>query len=442
MEQKILIPFGKKVEQNLLDFVNQKILSAYTDKVNEVIYNYNLEPKGIIEGEYRWVFTQKNKTHTISLGYDNNNFSLVCGIKGDTVCNFYNNPTYMVQGYTDRKVCKHILAWMKIMQENNEELSIAVNELLADHKLLGDVDKKEPKKSQLEKLAFKIPVLLEGDRGSGKTYEVFQYASSLGIEPSFIGGHAGIESIDLLGHLVPAEIEISSSEEISADDIFSGKSVSVNSSKQSLVWKDGALSEAFRKASKGEKAILILDELLRIPQRELNILLTALSPIGGKYHLRTGRILNIQDGIANEETLSCETSNLMVVGTTNVGGQYAVDDIDPALAERFVIIRKDTELKTLLSILKEKATAKGFSDEIANRLSHFYKKMGEAKKKGLITEVPTLRTLSRAIELAEEENEVVEHIELQLLLWVGRDVYGQPEKQETELVKRLIKDCF
>ena len=436
MEQKILIPFGnKQVEQNLLDFVNQDILSVYADKVNEVVDNYNLEPQGIKNGEYQWVFTHKN-THTISLGYNDSNFTLVCGVKGDTVCNFYNNPSYIVKGYINRKVCKHILAWMKIMQENNDELLIAVNELLADHKLLGDVNNKEPKKSQLEKLAFKIPVLLEGDRGSGKTYEVFQYASSVGIEPSFIGGHAGIESIDLLGHLVPAEI--SSSEEISADDIFNGKS----SSKQSLVWKDGALSEAFRKASKGEKAILILDELLRIPQRELNILLTALSPIGGKYHLRTGRILNIEDGVANEETLSCETNNLMVVGTTNVGGQYAVDDIDPALAERFVIIRKDTELKTLLSILKEKANLKGFSDEIANNILIFFKKMLDVKKKGLIKEVPTLRTLSRAIELAEKESEVVDNIELQLLLWVGRDVYGQPEKQEAELVNRLIKACF
>lgn len=299
---------------------------------------------------------------------------------------------------------------------------------------------------KLKRFAFKIPVLVEGDRGSGKTYEAFEYAKSLDIEPSFVGGHAGIESIDLLGCLVPYAGQENKIEDtsVSAADFFSGdyqmKVSSGNSN--SLIWKDGPIAEAFRKAQSGEKAILIIDELLRIPQRELNILLTALSPVHGKYNLRTGRILEVINGVAREEVLSCDTRNLFVLATTNVGGQYAVDTIDPALAERFIVVRKDTEVDTLINILKNKAEEKGFNYTIAQKAGLFFEKMTDAKEQGLVAEAPTLRTLSRAFDLADSEEDVKDYILDQKLLWVDRDVYGKPVKEQTELIEKLVKTYF
>lgn len=341
-------------------------------------------------------------------------------------------------------MCKHIIGVCDTFKDN---ISYILDDMLSEAGVIEKPAKKEEEPfKELKRFSFKIPVIVEGDRGSGKTYEAFAYAKSLDIVPSFVGGHSGIESIDLLGCLVPYAGQESKIEDtsVSAADFFSGdyqmKVSSTNNN--SLIWKDGPIAEAFRKAQSGEKAILIIDELLRIPQRELNILLTALSPVNGKYNLRTGRILDVNNGVAREEVLSCDTQNLFVLATTNVGGQYAVDTIDPALAERFIVVRKDTEFDTLVSILKEKAREKGFNETLAEKAGLFLNRMTDAKEQGLVAEVPTLRTLSRAFDLAEKEQEVKEYILAQKLLWVDRDVYGKPVQEQLETIEKILESYF
>lgn len=403
----------------------------------------------------------KKNHHTVRLQYDGKEtgeWSMWCNADADkdTVCNFHqgNSLNPISCNGTIYEVCKHIIG---VCDTFKDTISYITDDMLSEAGVIEKPakQKKEPLEEpfnleesfkELKRFAFKIPVLVEGDRGSGKTYEAFEYAKSLNIEPSFVGGHAGIESIDLLGCLVPYAGQENKIEDtsVSAADFFSGDyqmKVSSNNS-NSLIWKDGPIAEAFRKAQSGEKAVLIIDELLRIPQRELNILLTALSPVHGKYNLRTGRILEVINGVAREEVLSCDTRDLFVLATTNVGGQYAVDTIDPALAERFIVVRKDTEQDTLVNILKNKAKLKRFNETLAEKAGLFFIKMTDAKEQGLIAEVPTLRTLSRAFDLAEQEEEVKEFILAQKLLWVDRDVYGKPVKEQTELVERIINDYF
>lgn len=429
-------------------------------------YNITLSPienngESIITVDF--VLAGKNKHHTVRLKYDGKGtgeWFLWCNADADkdTVCNFHqgNSLKPISANGTIYEVCKHIIGVCDTFKDN---ISYITDDMLSEAGVIEKPAKKEEEPfKELKKFAFKIPVLIEGDRGSGKTYEAFAFAKSLGIEPSFVGGHAGIESIDLLGCLVPYAGQESKVEDtsVSAADFFSGdyqmKISSTNSNR--LVWKDGPIAEAFRKAQNGKKSILIIDEFLRIPQRELNILLTALTPMGGeydekeqmivgaKYYLRTGRILEVIDGVAREEVLSCDTRNLFILVTTNVGGQYAVDSIDPALAERFIVVRKDTEFDTLVSILKEKAREKSFNETLAEKAGLFLNRMTDAKEQGLIAEVPTLRTLSRAFDLAETEEEVKEYILTQKLLWVDRDVYGKPVKEQTEVIKNLLESYF
>src|SRR5690606_16842868 len=91
----------------------------------------------------------------------------------------------------------------------------------------------------LEELAFRVPILYEGDRGAGKTFEARNFARINRLPVVECAGHEGVEAIDMLGHFVPY-----------------GQGM--------LVWKDGPLSEAFRRAHKGQ-VVFIMDELLRIP---------------------------------------------------------------------------------------------------------------------------------------------------------------------------------
>lgn len=398
-----------------------------------------------------FVLAGNNKHHTVRLQYDGKEtgeWFLWCNADADkdTACNFHQGNSLKpisVNG-TIYKVCKHIIGVCDTFKDN---ISYITDDMLSEAGVIEKPAKKEKEPfEQLKRFAFKIPVLVEGDRGSGKTYEAFEYAKSLDIEPSFVGGHAGIESIDLLGCLVPYAGQENKIEDtsVSAADFFSGDyQMKVSSSNSnSLIWKDGPIAEAFRKAQNGEKAILIIDELLRIPQRELNILLTALSPVHGKYNLRTGRILEVIDGVAREEVLSCDTRDLFVLATTNVGGQYAVDTIDPALAERFVLVRKDTEYDRLVSILRKKAQEKGFNENLADKAGMFFNRMLSAKEQGIVEEVPTLRTLSRPFDLSDKEDEVKDYIFDQHLLWVARDVYGKPDREQVDVVKQIMEQIF
>jgi MoxR-like ATPase len=269
----------------------------------------------------------------------------------------------------------------------------------------------------LAEMAFQTPVLIEGDRGSGKTTAVRQFARQGNLAYIEMGGHEGIEAPDLLGYLVPL-------------------------SASQMVWKDGPLAEAFRKA-RTQKVVLLLDEILRIPSRELSILLTALSPDEGVYRLRTGRVLTIDEGVATEETLECPVGNLFVVATTNVGAEYSVDEIDPAVAERFMPLRKDTELAELKLILDAEVKKKGLPKKVSKGCSDFFVKMKDAQFKGLVHRTPTTRTLVRAILLSGGQAESVKRALLtQALLWVARNADGQPVPEQVKTVRDLLDVCF
>lgn len=269
----------------------------------------------------------------------------------------------------------------------------------------------------LARFLFQVPTLLEGERGSGKTFLGRSFARDEGIPLIELGGHEGIDAVDLLGTYVPM-------------------------SDRSLIWKDGALSEAFRLASKGQRAVLLIDELLRIPQRQLSVTLTALSPDEGHYQLRTGRILRVEDNVACEEVLRCKVEHLAIVATTNVGAGYAVESLDPAIAERWLILRWDTTPERLRDILIKLATNRGFSLNIAEKLVRFFVVAKELRNTGQIAQIPTARTCSRAIELAASEAEVGTMILNQALLWVARDLDGYPVTEQLDSVRGLVEKIF
>ena len=265
----------------------------------------------------------------------------------------------------------------------------------------------------LESLAFKVPTLLEGDRGSGKTHTVRAYARQQGLPLVLQGGHESVESWELLGQYVPTA---------------SGQPV----------WKDGKISQAFRLA-KTQKVVLLLDELLRIPQRQLSVLLTALSPFDGQYTLSTGRIVEVVDDIGVEEVLSCPVENLWVVATTNVGAEFALDELDPAVAERFVPLRKDTETEELKRLLQEALHAKEFDENLAGKLVVFYEALHQLVNQGMLNKAPTTRTMLRAVELAASQDQLADALQVQALLWVERDSAGRPVQEQLKAVQSALQ---
>jgi hypothetical protein len=324
-------------------------------------------------------------------------------------------PCHFWAKWKSGQVCKHVA---KVLHETDPKSLSSLEQALAEF------SNKTPASSSSksgfdwrERLPFRVPVLLQGDRGSGKTTEAYEFARKNGYgEPILLAGHEGMTSPDMLGHYVPHG---------------TGE----------LVWKDGPLAEAYRKARE-TKVVLLIDEMLRVPLRELSVLLTALAPLDGHYFLKTGRMVSVADGVGKEEVLAVPVGNLCVFGTTNVGGQYAVDAIDPALAERFVPIEKNTDEVQLRAILNEAVVGKGWAATLVDQCMAFYTGMHALVDSASLNKGPTTRTMKRAVDVAQSPEEVKFGLEMQKLLWVDTDSRGRPDEAQLKAVDDALKAAF
>jgi hypothetical protein len=278
-------------------------------------------------------------------------------------------------------------------------------------------------KSRIEHYMFRKHILLQGPKGVGKTYQVDKLLKDKGIETEFLGGNESIEAIDLQGFQMRNE-------------------------DGNLIWKDGAVTAAFRKASMGQKTVLFIDEMLRIPKRELNFLVSCLTPDSeNMYVLRTGRVSHVlrvvgADGkehdIAQEEIIRVKSDMLWAVGTTNAGAGYAVDTIDEALADRFRTIIISAEDKKIKDIVLNKIKEKGFKEKYADKLMSFYKAFNGLREAGELTKTVNVRHLVEVIDLADEEDHIALMLKDLIPTFAEMSVNGTPNETQESIIEELI----
>ena len=284
----------------------------------------------------------------------------------------------------------------------------------------------------LEKYSFKKHVLLQGDKGAGKTHGVFTFVQENKLESYFIGGSESTEACDMIGEYIP--MSIGSIEKKGQASLFESSESSL-----SMVWKDGPLSKAFRSARDGKKTVLIIDEMLRIPQRELSPLVSALTPTpSNTYILGTRRAVGVVDGIAVEETIEAPCENFWVVSTTNIGASYAVEDIDEAFADRFRLIHVAEEESKTKKILKDAALSKGYAITVADSLLEFKKVYDKRRADGAFSKICNTRQLKEAIINSVDYSDVVETLWETRFAWIDFDIDGQPLKEQEDELKKLF----
>ena len=276
-----------------------------------------------------------------------------------------------------------------------------------------------------EHYMFRKHILLQGQKGQGKTYQIDKLLREQSIETEYIAGHEGIEAIDLQGYLIK-------------DDTGN------------LIWKDGVVTAAFRKATQGKKCALFIDEMLRIPKRELNFLVGILTPDStGHFNLRTGRVSHTishvgMDGkehqVAEEEILRVKQDMVWAVGTTNAGAGYAVDNIDEALADRFRTIIITMSEKEMKGILEERLKAKGFSPTMAKKLMEFYKNFNMLRDSGELTKTTSVRHLTEVIDLADDEDMIAIMLKHLIPTLTDQSTDGSPNESQEAIIEELIEN--
>ncbi len=271
---------------------------------------------------------------------------------------------------------------------------------------------------------FRKHVLLQGQKGQGKTYRIDKLLRENSVQTEYLAGHEGIEAIDLQGYLIK-------------DDTGN------------LIWKDGVVTAAFRKAASGNKCALFIDEMLRIPKRELNFLVGILTPDSvGNFNLRTGRVSHKvehtgADGkthlVAEEELISIPQNMLWAVGTTNAGSGYAVDTIDEALADRFRTIIVSMNEEEMKNILLEKLKEKSFDKKIAKKLMEFYSNFNMLRGSGELTKTTSIRHLVEVIDLADSEDMIPIMLNHLIPTLTDQDTNGEPNESQEAIIEELIE---
>ncbi len=204
-----------------------------------------------------------------------------------------------------------------------------------------------------------------------------------------------------------------------------------------VVWIDGPLTRAFRRASAGEKVVLLVDEITRIPTRYLNLFIEVINNYDPNYY----RFYNHLTG----EVLKAPRENLVFFVTANVN-QVGTNEIPEALLDRFsaYLYVDYPSLEEEVMILKHY----GISEKTAivlGRFARMTRKMHAAGELEFPVSTRCLVTLAKAIKKAVKKSDPDEEITTGMELLKGQlpyitgSVRGNTNWEETA---QLLLDLY
>jgi hypothetical protein len=265
------------------------------------------------------------------------------------------------------------------------------------------------------KVKGKVPTKIEGPTSMGKTFTVRELAK-LFDHYEEAQCMEGMENMDFLG----ANLNIGGS----------------------AIWVDGPVTRAFRMAATGAITLLFIDELFRVPRRERSLFLTALTPHDGKYRLRTGRAVNIENGVAEMEIIEAPVDSLAIVAATNSGDDYEVEEDDAAGVERWLPIVHNPDEKWVAEKLQFHADKHGHSEIAVKRLLKFRSNCAKLRTDRQCKAVPSLRLLSRVLALTGKEAELRETTAVFFPALAGRTPQGTVIEEQVEALENALSDAF
>jgi len=333
----------------------------------------------------------------------------------DTKCHFWT-------AWKSNKICKHVKDLLNDIKEFDiEELEEVFNDGIgaaapsSTSSTTATETSYDLVAAKLQQYGHKRHLLITGEKGSGKTRGVYEHLEKEGLPHIFIGGDADVEAIDLKGMLIPAP---------SGDKL----------------WVDGPLTEAFRRAAAGEKIVLFIDEMLRISPSGLSALIPALTlNHKNEYVLKTGRIIDVKDGVARTETLFASRDNLWVIATTNIGAGYDVSALDDALEDRFEYVEHNNELGNISTVVTTVVAELGIDNDVAVKLLSFYKKMRALYDAEELTKLINMRHLVQIAEDCEgDASRLLEVCMDRIPKWVERDMHGKLVEEQIKIVKKAL----
>jgi len=266
--------------------------------------------------------------------------------------------------------------------------------------------------------AFKRHLLFIGEKGSGKTHDIYAFMKKEALPHVFVGGNADVEAMDLKGNLLPYEKD----------------------GEKNFIWVDGPLTQAFRRAASGEKVVLFIDELLRMSKSAQSLLVPALTTDNdGNYVLDTGRVIDVVEGVGKTECIKAPSANLWVLGTTNMGAEYGTPDMESALEDRFELIEKNNDMEKIRRVLTEIALEKSFDVSVVENLVDFYTSMVSLKEEGVLAKLINLRHLAQSMQDSKTRNDLYDCLMDRVPKWVERDMGGKLLDDQIEVIKKALR---
>jgi len=275
--------------------------------------------------------------------------------------------------------------------------------------------------SFLERNAFKNrQMLIFGKHGTGKTYNIRKFIEANNYTLINIQGNESIDDIYLKGHLIKD---------------YEGN----------FKWKYGKLSLAYKRALKGEKVIVFIDEFLRLPEKTFNNLITAMDPYEGYYIFDTERpiknnTLEDEDCLETEE-LKVSINNLWFICATNIGREYNVEELEPALKDRFIIYNMEMKKNDKYNLIKKIIKEANYEEETEHLLL-FFKKIERLYELEEIDNNINIRHISDIVLMSENIKEIPYRVKDKILVWVSNDLNGNPIKEQKEIIEKIINEIW